>query len=76
MSVKIHVHEEGKQAIASRLGAEMLTDDPTEADFVVLPGQRGWVVIGDYDGTVRSVIAGGYDLGGIADVVVSLCQEA
>lgn len=74
--MKIHVHDEGRDTIAARLGPDVLTDDPTEADFVVLPGQRGWVVIGDYDGTVRSVIAGGYDLGGIADVVVSLCQEA
>lgn len=76
MSVKVHVHQEGRQAIASRLGPEMLTDDPTEADFVVLPGQRGWVVIGDYDGTVRGVVAGGYDLAAVSDVIVSLCQEA
>lgn len=74
--MKVHVHGAGRLALANRLGPEMLTDDPTEADFVVLPGQRGWVVIGDVDGTVRSVIAGGPDLGTVGDVIVSMCQEA
>lgn len=75
-SVKVHAHPAAHAHVMSRLGPDMMTDDPADADFVVLPGQRGWVVIGDFDGTIRSVVAGAHQLSAVGDIIVGLCEKA